>query len=59
MMNSKTIPGPRGKPIIGMIPEMMSDMLGMFMDITRDHGDIVQFKLFGKPEHGPHKTTLV
>jgi len=48
-MNPTIIPGPRGKPIIGMIPEMMSDMLGMFMNITRDHGDIVQFKLFGKP----------
>jgi cytochrome P450 len=32
-----------------MIPEMMSDMLSMFMNITRQHGGIVQFKLFNKP----------
>lgn len=32
-----------------MIPEMMSDMLGMFMNITREYGGIAQFKLFGKP----------
>lgn len=43
------IPGPRGKPFIGMIPEMMGDMLGMFMDMTREYGGVVQFKLFGKP----------
>ena len=47
--SSNPIPGPRGKPVIGMIPEMMGDMLGMFMNITREHGGIVQFKLFNKP----------
>ena len=49
MTFSNPIPGPRGKPFIGMIPEMMGDMLGMFMNITREHGSIVQFKLFNTP----------
>ena len=49
MTSTQPIPGPRGKPIIGMIPEMMGDMLGMFMNITREYGGIVQFKLFNKP----------
>lgn len=49
MSNTRPIPGPRGKPIIGMIPEMMGDMLGMFMDLSREYGGIVQFKLFSKP----------
>ena len=49
MTSSNLIPGPRGRPVIGLIPEMMSDMLGMFMNITREYGGIVQFKLFNKP----------
>ena len=49
MASTRSIPGPRGKPIVGMIPQMMGDMLGMFMDITHAHGGIVQFKLFSKP----------
>jgi len=49
MTSTQRIPGPRGKPVIGMIPEMMGDMLGMFMNITREHGGIVKFKLFNKP----------
>lgn len=48
-MSIQPIPGPRGRAILGMIPEMMSDMPGMFMDLTRTHVGIVQFKLFGKP----------
>jgi len=49
MASTRPIPGPKGKPLIGMIPEMMGDMLGMFMNITHEHGGIVQFKLFNKP----------
>ena len=48
LSKTKSIPGPKGRPVIGMIPEMMGDMLGMFMDITREHGGIAQFKLCGK-----------
>jgi cytochrome P450 len=49
MAATQPIPGPKGKPIIGMLPEMMGDMLGLFMNITREYGGIVQFKLFNKP----------
>jgi cytochrome P450 len=49
MASTRPIPGPRGKPIIGMIPEMARDMLGMLMNITREYGGIVQFKLVNKP----------
>src|SRR5262245_27296005 len=49
MSATQPIPGPRGKPVVGLIPELMGDMLGMFMNITREHGGIVQFKLFSKP----------
>jgi len=48
LSNTKSVPGPKGRPVIGIIPEMIGDMLGMFMDITREHGGIAQFKLFGK-----------
>ena len=44
----RPIPGPRGLPILGMMPEMIGDMLGLFMDTTRDYGGIAQFKLLNK-----------
>ncbi len=45
----KTIPGPRGLPLLGVMPEMVSDMLGLFTKTAREHGGIAQFKLMGKP----------
>lgn len=44
----KPAPSPKPRPVIGMIPEMTKDMLGMFMDLTKNHGGIVQFKLLNK-----------
>ena len=41
----KTIPGPRGLPILGVMPEMVSDMLGLFTNTAREFGGIAQFKL--------------
>ncbi len=41
----KSIPGPRGLPILGVMPEMVSDMLGLFTRTARDYGGITQFKL--------------
>jgi len=41
----KTIPGPRGLPILGVMPEMVSDMLGLFTKTAREFGGIAQFKL--------------
>lgn len=45
----KTIPGPRGLPVLGVMPEMVSDMLELFSKTARDHGGLAQFKLLGKP----------
>jgi cytochrome P450 len=41
----KKIPGPRGLPILGVMPEMVSDMLGLFTKTSREFGGIAQFKL--------------
>ena len=41
----KSIPGPRGLPLLGVMPEMVSDMLGLFTKTARDYGGITQFKL--------------
>jgi len=44
----KTIPGPRGYPLLGVMPEMVSDMLGLFTNTAREYGGIAQFKLLNK-----------
>jgi len=45
---SKTIPGPRGLPLLGVMPEMVSDMLALFTNTAREYGRIGQFKLLKK-----------
>jgi len=44
----RPIPGPRGLPILGMMPEMIGDMLGLFTKTSREYGGIAQFKLLNK-----------
>lgn len=44
----KTIPGPVGYPLLGVMPEMISDMLGLFTNTAREYGGIAQFKLLNK-----------
>jgi cytochrome P450 len=44
----RPIPGPRGRPFLGVMPEMVSDMLGLFTKTAREHGGIAQFKLLNK-----------
>lgn len=44
----KIIPGPRGYPLLGVMPEMLSDMLGLFTNTAREYGGIAQFKLLNK-----------
>ena len=46
--NLQTIPGPRGLPLLGVMPEMVSDMLGLFMNTAREYGGIARFKLLNK-----------
>jgi cytochrome P450 len=53
MMTTSTavreIPGPRGLPFLGMMPQMIGDMLGLFMRTAQDYGGIAQFQLLQKP----------
>lgn len=44
----RPVPGPRGLPLLGVMPEMVSDMLGLFMNTAREYGGIAQFKLLNK-----------
>src|SRR5918994_3996519 len=44
----KSIPGPPGRPLLGVMPEMVSDMLGLFTRTAREYGGIAQFKLLNK-----------
>jgi len=42
-------PGPRGYPIIGVMPEIRRDWLGFLEQCARDYGDIVYFRFFNIP----------
>ena len=44
----RPIPGPRGLPFLGVMREMVSDMLGLFMNTAGEYGGIAQFKLLNK-----------
>src|SRR5690349_5955949 len=44
----KQIPGPRGLPFLGVMPEMVGNMLGLFTNTAREYGGIAQFKLLNK-----------
>ena len=44
----RPIPGPLGRPFLGVMPEMVSDMLGLFTRTAREYGGIAQFKLLNK-----------
>jgi cytochrome P450 len=44
----RLVPGPRGRPILGVMPEMVSDMLGLFTKTAQEYGGIAQFKLLTK-----------
>ena len=44
----KPIPGPRGLPFLGVMPEMVSDLLGLLTNTARQYGGIAQFQLLNK-----------
>ena len=46
--HQRPIPGPRGLPFLGVMPEMVSDMLGLFTNTASEYGGIAQFKLLHK-----------
>jgi cytochrome P450 len=43
-------PGPRGYPILGVLPQLRSDPIGTFLDASDRYGDIVHLK--AGPYHG-------
>lgn len=43
-------PGPRGYPVLGMLPQLRSDPIRTFLDAANEYGDIVHLK--AGPYHG-------
>ena len=42
-------PGPPGRPLIGSLLELQRDILGFTLESIREYGDVVGFRVFGKP----------
>ncbi len=38
-------PGPRGRPLIGFLPELQRDILGFYSWLAREYGDVVQYRI--------------
>ncbi len=58
---SKVIPGPRGYPFIGPLPELLRDPLQFVNNMAQEYGDVVgwkigpqQFYLLNHPDHFKH-----
>ena len=46
-------PGPKGRPILGNLPELQKDNLGFFVRLQREYGDVAVFRA------GPRELYLV
>lgn len=55
----KTIPGPKGMPILGMAPEMRRDSLGLVIKLMLEYGDIVKLPLPGIRGHLINEPELI
>jgi cytochrome P450 len=44
-MNRQTIPGPRGIPLLGVIPEIRRDRLKFVLDMAVQYGDVAQYNV--------------
>ena len=42
-------PGPRGQFLLGSFLDLQRDILGFISRSVRDHGDVVGFRVFGRP----------
>ena len=40
--NARKVPGPRGYPLIGVLPQVRNNPLKFFLDVARDYGDVVK-----------------
>src|ERR1700686_2817100 len=59
MTNSDQIPGPRGYPLLGVLPKFWRDPLGFLSDTVREYGDLVCLRrnrlyLANHPDHVQH-----
>ena len=52
-------PGPRGRPLVGNLPEFAGDMLAFVERCRRDYGDVVGLKLAHWPTYLVHHPDLV
>lgn len=57
-------PGPRGLPIVGVVPHLLRDIYGYLPQIAREYGDVVQLRvpgpkliLLNHPDHVNHIMT--
>jgi cytochrome P450 len=52
-------PGPRGRPLVGNLPEFAGDMLAFVESCARDYGDVVRLRLAGRDVWIVNHPTLV
>jgi cytochrome P450 len=52
LVRPTTIPGPSGKPLLGMVPALRRDLLGTLLENFHRYGDVVAYRL--GPRRGPH-----
>jgi cytochrome P450 len=45
MASARSLPGPRGHWLLGVLPQMRSDMLGFFEQCFHEHGDAAYFRV--------------
>jgi enediyne biosynthesis protein E7 len=56
----RPVPGPRGHPVLGSLPDFQRDMLRTFMEARREFGDVVRFRgplsvyLLAHPDYVDH-----
>jgi len=60
-MKRRLAPSPPGSPVTGHLHRLRTDVLGLLTDATRDHGDVVRFRvgplvmhLVNHPDHVAH-----
>ena len=44
-MKRRIAPSPPGSPVTGHLHRLRHDVLGLLTDATRDHGDVVRFRV--------------
>ncbi len=48
-MGGKKIPGPRGTPVLGIIPELKRDRLRFVLNMAKEYGDLVKYHVLNIP----------